>query len=70
MLFTGHSLPGPERRRKSLGVEPMTCAPKALRSGDALVTLKLWREHPGQLVCHGCPSPPGLMLSDARVGET
>ena len=39
MLFTGDSLPEPPRRRRSLGVEPMTCAPNALQSGEGLVTL-------------------------------
>ena len=36
MLFTGDSLRQPERRRRGLGVEPMTCAPNAMRSGDGL----------------------------------
>ncbi len=40
MLFTGDSLPQPERRRRGLGVEPMTCAPNALQSGDGLRTLE------------------------------
>ena len=40
MLFTGDSLPEPERRRRSLGAEPMTCAPNALQSGDGLRTLQ------------------------------
>ncbi len=39
MLFTGDTLPEEPRRRKSLGVEPMTCAPNAFASGDGLVTL-------------------------------
>lgn len=39
MLFTGDSLPQPERRRRGLGIEPMTCAPNALQSGDGLRTL-------------------------------
>ena len=39
MLFTGDSLPQPERRRRGLGVEPMTCAPNALASGDGLEVL-------------------------------
>ena len=34
MLFTGDSLPETERRRRGLGIEPMTCAPNALQSGD------------------------------------
>ncbi len=40
MLFTGDSLPDPARRRRSLGVEPMTCAPDAFRSGDGLLVLE------------------------------
>ena len=36
MLFTGDSLPDPSRRRRGLGIEPMTCAPNALQSGDGL----------------------------------
>ncbi|MGH7721837.1 MAG: aldose 1-epimerase family protein [Candidatus Dormibacteria bacterium] len=39
MLFTGDSLPEERRRRRSLAVEPMTCAPNALASGAGLVTL-------------------------------
>jgi len=39
MLFTGDSLKNPDRRRRSLGVEPMTCAPNALQSGRGLLTL-------------------------------
>lgn len=40
MLFTGDALPEPARRRRSLGVEPMTCAPNALQSGEGLLTLQ------------------------------
>lgn len=36
MLFTGESLPDPRRRQRGLGIEPMTCAPNALQSGDGL----------------------------------
>jgi aldose 1-epimerase len=39
MLFTGDTLPDARRRRRSLGVEPMTCAPNAFRSGDGLRAL-------------------------------
>ena len=39
MLYTGDSLPEQARRRRSLGVEPMTCAPNAFVSGAGLVTL-------------------------------
>ncbi|HET6795047.1 MAG TPA: hypothetical protein VFH45_11420, partial [Acidimicrobiales bacterium] len=40
MLFTGDALPDPERRRVSLAVEPMTCAPNALQTGDGLLVLE------------------------------
>ncbi|MDQ6946363.1 MAG: aldose 1-epimerase family protein [Actinomycetota bacterium] len=40
MLFTGDSLKDPDHRRRGLGVEPMTCAPNALQSGQGLRTLK------------------------------
>jgi aldose 1-epimerase len=39
MLFSGDTLP-PAARRRSLGVEPMTCAPNAFQSGDGLRTLQ------------------------------
>ncbi len=37
--FTGDGL-APERRRRGLAVEPMTCAPNAFQSGDGLVRLE------------------------------
>ena len=40
MLFTGDTLPEPARRRRGLGVEPMTCAPDAFRSGEGLRVLE------------------------------
>lgn len=39
MVFTGDSMP-PDRRRRSLGLEPMTAAPNAFRSGLGLRTLQ------------------------------
>ena len=39
MIYTGHSLDPPERRRRGLAVEPMTCPPNAFRSGRDLVRL-------------------------------
>lgn len=39
MLFTGDSLANTDRRRRGLGVEPMTCAPDALNSGEGLQML-------------------------------
>ncbi|HXD69553.1 MAG TPA: aldose 1-epimerase family protein [Gaiellales bacterium] len=38
MVFSGDTLPDAERRR-SLAVEPMTCPPNALRTGEALIRL-------------------------------
>ncbi|MGH2859830.1 MAG: aldose 1-epimerase family protein [Solirubrobacteraceae bacterium] len=39
MLFTGDAVQPAERRRRGLGVEPMTCAPNALQTGEGLRTL-------------------------------
>jgi aldose 1-epimerase len=39
-LFTGDSLPDPDRRRRGLGVEPMTAPPNALQSGTDVVHLE------------------------------
>ena len=47
MIFTGDTL-APERRRRGLGVEPMTCAPNAFNSGDGLAVLA-----PGQELVAG-----------------
>ena len=38
-LFTGDGLPEPKNRRSGLAVEPMTCPPNALRSGESLLQL-------------------------------
>jgi aldose 1-epimerase len=43
-IYTGDGL-APERRRRGLGVEPMTCLPNALHSGDGIVVLEPGREH-------------------------
>ena len=40
MAFTGDSLPDPEARRRSLGVEPMSCPPNAFQTGQDLVSLR------------------------------
>ena len=40
MAFTGDTLADARRRRRSLGVEPMTCAPNAFRTGDGLEVLE------------------------------
>lgn len=39
MVFTGDTIPQVARRRRGLGIEPMTCAPNAFRSGDGLAVL-------------------------------
>jgi aldose 1-epimerase len=39
MLFTGDSLPERDRRRRSLGIEPMTCPPNAFQTGESLTVL-------------------------------
>ncbi len=44
MAFTGDSLPDPATRRRSLGVEPMSCPPNALQTGQDVVVL-----HPGEV---------------------
>jgi aldose 1-epimerase len=44
-LFTGDSLPEPARRRRGLGVEPMTAAPNAFVTGDGLVVLEAGETH-------------------------
>jgi aldose 1-epimerase len=45
-VFTGDPL-GPDRRRKALAVEPMTCPPNAFVTGDDLLVLQ-----PGETVTH------------------
>ena len=37
-LYTGDTL-APQRRRRGLGVEPMTCPPNAFQSGEGVITL-------------------------------
>jgi aldose 1-epimerase len=43
-VFTGDTLP-PDRKRRGLAVEPMTCPPDAFRTGEGLIVLE-----PGQTV--------------------
>jgi galactose mutarotase-like enzyme len=40
MIYSGDTLPDVRRRRHSLAIEPMTCAPDAFNSGAGLVTLE------------------------------
>lgn len=37
-IFSGDTLT-PDRRRRGLGVEPMTCAPNAFQTGEGLLRL-------------------------------
>jgi aldose 1-epimerase len=54
MLFTGDSLTDPARRRRGLGIEPMTCAPNAFQTGHGLLVLQ-----PGQ----SCTTSWGITTS-------
>ncbi|HXY44500.1 MAG TPA: aldose 1-epimerase family protein [Acidimicrobiales bacterium] len=47
MCYTGDTLPGEDRRR-GVAVEPMTCPPNALRSGQSVVTLAPGRRWSGR----------------------
>jgi aldose 1-epimerase len=38
-VFTGDALPDPDRRRRGLGVEPMTAPPNAFATGESLLVL-------------------------------
>jgi aldose 1-epimerase len=40
MIFSGDTLADPARRRRGLAVEPMTCAPDMLRTGDGRLVLE------------------------------
>jgi aldose 1-epimerase len=40
MVFTADGIPDTARRRRSIAIEPMTCAPNAFRSGDGLIVLQ------------------------------
>ena len=46
MVFTGDGLPDVERR--SVAVEPMTCAQNAFRSGEGLIRLEPGQAHVGR----------------------
>ncbi len=45
MLFTGDTLDDVSRRRKGLGVEPMTCPPNAFASGEGVIRLQPGESH-------------------------
>ncbi len=44
-VFTGDSVPQPDRRRRGLGVEPMTAPPNALQTGEDVVRLQPGGRH-------------------------
>ncbi|MGN6332108.1 MAG: aldose 1-epimerase family protein [Motilibacteraceae bacterium] len=44
-VFTGDSLPDQSERRRSLGLEPMTCPPNAFRDGTGVVRLEPGASH-------------------------
>jgi aldose 1-epimerase len=40
MVYTPDAIPDRSRRRRSIAIEPMSCAPNAFRSGDGLIVLQ------------------------------
>lgn len=57
-IFTGDTLPEPQRRR-GLGVEPMTAAPNAFRTGDGLLVLQPGQRHDSEWgIEFASPEPP------------
>ena len=44
-IFTGDSIPDVTRRRRGLGIEPMTAAPNAFQTGDGLICLEPGETH-------------------------
>src|SRR3954468_23550504 len=65
VVFPPEVLPGPERRR-SVAVEPMTCAPNAFASGDGLVVLEPGETHAAR---RGLTPPPAASCSGLRGSE-
>ncbi len=60
MAYTGDTVTSPERRRRALALEPMTCPPDALRSGTDLITLDPGATWTGTWGIH--PTVPGTSL--------
>ena len=60
MVFTGDTL-APERRRRGLAVEPMTCAPNAFNTGEGLRVLAPGEAVRGRwgIAVDRAPRPPG-----------
>src|SRR5207248_7400665 len=40
MVYTPDAIPDRARRRRSIAIEPMTCAPNAFRRGEGLIILQ------------------------------
>ncbi len=59
-VYTGDEDPDPDRRRRSVAVEPMTCAPDAFNSGHGLLVLE-----PGQEFAGRC----GVSLTAPGTGD-
>ncbi len=47
MVYTGDGL-SPEKRRRGVAVEPMSCPPNAFASGEALIRLEPGERHTAQ----------------------
>jgi aldose 1-epimerase len=47
MCYTGDTLGNPDERRRAVAIEPMTCAPDALRTGRGLIVLEPGQEWEG-----------------------
>jgi aldose 1-epimerase len=66
MAFTGDTLPDAPERRRSLGVEPMSCPPNALQTGDHVVRLdpgEAWRASWGIVVDAGSRAEAGRVAA-------
>jgi aldose 1-epimerase len=65
-VFTGDTVPEPERRRRGLAVEPMTAAPDAFRTGDGLHVLGPGETHVGEWgISPGSPAAPATATGGA-----
>ncbi len=65
MLFTCDSLADPARRRRGLGVEPMTCPPNALRPVRDCA-----RSRPARRSAHGGGSRRCVRVDDRHIGTS
>jgi len=63
MIYSGDTLPDIARRRRSVAIEPMTCAPDAFNSGAGLLVLEPGEQHGSTWGI--APLPP--IISDDRA---